>query len=215
MLRRSQTARFAIHAVFLASTCFLAACVESSGEPVELEGCVTKNQCKFDRVCAESVCVEPDDDESEDPTDPDPGDGTSGRDDSTGGDSNSEGGTSGTSDDGSCECEEDTDCGREGICVACICVSDTSGSACTAPPCDACGNCEGCVACVQGEGGSCQGANADCNANAECLALLSCANACAGGSACLQQCLADHPAGQTDFTSLRDCVLAGCATSCA
>jgi hypothetical protein len=67
-----------------------------------------------------------------------------------------------------------------------------------------------CDACLDG---SCCGQTTMCLGDAECVALVTCYDACSD-DACMAACDAAHPAGTADLSAVLSCVQTSCATSC-
>jgi hypothetical protein len=69
-------------------------------------------------------------------------------------------------------------------------------------------------ACDQCIGKSCCAEVKACDGNQECVALLSCANQCAGDDACVQDCVNQYPNGVNPVKTLAGCMKQSCAGAC-
>jgi hypothetical protein len=88
------------------------------------------------------------------------------------------------------------------------CVMSDAGTSCglitfATPACDTCMNANCCTQ------------NATCSNNPDCFGLVSCAAPCPPtDQQCRSDCIAQHPNGSVDFTSLNQCGLTSCSTQC-
>ncbi|MEB2312435.1 MAG: hypothetical protein OZ928_11345 [Polyangiaceae bacterium] len=68
-----------------------------------------------------------------------------------------------------------------------------------------------CAPCMQSQ---CSTEVSACISNTECAAILSCAPACNGDQACVQQCMTAHPNGAGLAQTVVNCVQSKCASEC-
>jgi hypothetical protein len=101
------------------------------------------------------------------------------------------------------------------------CASTACGAACGgAPGSDAgpgpgpgCGLTSGNATCDACLDGSCCAQTSTCLGDAECVALVSCYDACSD-DACLTACDAAHPTGSAELGAVFSCLQTSCATVC-
>jgi hypothetical protein len=105
------------------------------------------------------------------------------------------------------------------IAASCVLPADStsSGSGAGGDAGARCSQSAGCSACTQcALNGSCATLWATCQANSGCLAIDQCYALCgAGDASCRQQCLANSPAGASDYMAVNNCVQCQqCPTAC-
>jgi hypothetical protein len=107
------------------------------------------------------------------------------------------------------ECMTTDDCLPGQTCLPnCVCFGEPS------PACDEAGSCDACADCEIDIGGACEAQMQECQANPQCAALMACLVECEGEPTCADACVAENPAGQSDFFEIVQCVIAACPSSC-
>jgi hypothetical protein len=87
------------------------------------------------------------------------------------------------------------------------CTAPNGGAGAGSQPCGAPQDCQ---LCVQNQ---CASELNACVSSGECLAILECAQACSD-QACVDQCVAAHPAGKVGFSAVDACVKYKCGGPC-
>ena len=85
---------------------------------------------------------------------------------------------------------------------------------CAATNCAACPGTAALEPCTKCLFGACPAVMNKCLANAECAALIACAQDCAGDAICQFGCYTDHPDGQSDADGVSTCVQDSCSGQC-